>query len=384
MRKLYPIHYWLLLLLAIFLNERMIAQTLTNQTSLSVLSGGSLTVQGDLSNESTGLITLEGDLNLDGNITNTSSASLTSGAGTVNLNGTSQQTIGGTTQSRFGNLNLDNAAGLQLGQSIKVEGNLSMTNGNLDLNGQDIDLSSTGSIVGETDANRIFGATGKIMATRDLNAPAGGNIAGLGVALTSSANLGSTVIERAHNVLIMGTDSSIARNYNIQPTTNSGLAATLRIDYFNSELNNQDPNNLNQWRQLSGSTTWDVGNVANKSTPNFIEGGPYNEMGLWTLSSGGELINSIDSYLPRLSVNYYPNPLSGEEQLKVEGLEAGEYTLVLSDMRGRKVWKTTSKVLVQSEIQEYSLPRLPEGIYSLQIHSENFAPTTGLIQIQSN
>ena len=69
-------------------------------------------------------------------------------------------------------------------------------------------------------------------------------------------------------------------------------------------------------------------------------------------------------------------------QLKIEGLETGEYNLVLTDVSGRKVWEANSKIASSGMIQDYNLPALAEGVYSLQILSEKHAPVSGLIQIQ--
>ena len=101
---------------------------------------------------------------------------------------------------------------------------------------------------------------------------------------------------------------ALKRAFNIMPSNNSGLDATLRIDYFDNELNSQDPNLLNQWRKSSGATEWTPGNVPNKGTTNFVEGGPYKEMALWTLSADGT--SSVGDLLPQLSVKYYPNPIA--------------------------------------------------------------------------
>ena len=355
-------------------------QILTNQAALTIQGGTQVFVQGDLLNEGTGEIANDGQIFIQGNITNNSSAALTSGNGETILNGSSEQTIGGSNMSRFGELSQNNGAGSKLDQSIEIVNFLTLQSGNINLNGQTIDLGANGEIIGEANDMRIFGSTGKIMAVRDLNAPNGASIAGMGVGITSSANLGSTTIERTHGIETVGSGASIERAFNIMPTNNSGLAATLRIDYFDNELNSQDPNLLNQWRLSSGATDWTPGNVANKGTPNFIEGGPYDAMALWTLSADGT--SSIGDFLPQLAVKYYPNPMQSGNPLKIEGLETGEYNLVLTDVRGRKVWEANSKISSPGMIKDYNLPVLAEGVYSLQILSEKYAPVNGLIQIQ--
>ena len=375
------LRYWCLSSFAIFSFFAVSGQVVTNQTTLTVQSGLALTVQGDLLNEGSGEIANDGQVFVQGNITNNSSANLTSGNGETILNGTALQTIGGSNLSKFGELSQNNSTGTKLEQSIEIVNALTMQSGNIDLNGQTIDMGSNGAIIGESNANRIFGSTGKIQVVRDLNAPAGANIAGIGVGITSGSNLGSTMIERTHGAQTVGSGMSIERAFNISPTNNSALAATLRFDYFDNELNGQDPNTLKQWRLSNGATDWTPGLVTN-SGAGFVEGGPYNSMALWTLSADGT--SAIGDLLPQLSVKFYPNPLQSGSQLTMEGLAAGEYDLILTDLRGRKVWQASSKVSSLGMITEFDLPVLADGVYSLQILSEKFAPTTGLIQIQGN
>ncbi|MCB0850917.1 MAG: hypothetical protein KDD63_01640 [Bacteroidetes bacterium] len=384
MVKQFRISHWLLALVAACMIQAATGQIITNQTAFTIQSGCFLIVQGDLVNEGSGEFLLAGQIFLKGNILNQSSTNLTSGTGEVALLGPNQLTIGGTNLSRFDDLSILSSNGLKLEQNIQVEGELNMLAGGLDLNGQNIDLLSTGTVINEANANRIFGSSGKIITTRNLGIPNGSNIAGLGVYITSDSDLGMTTIERGHDILTMGSATSIARHFQINPANNSGLAATLKIDYFNSELNGQNPDSLNQWRFKPGSIFWQIGNVPNKGTPNYLEGGPYNSMGLWTLSDGGSKINSIDDLLPRLTVNYYPNPLLYGEKLRIAGLQTGEYFLILFDMRGRSVWETSSRIIESAQVEEYEFPLLPEGIYSLRISSEKYAPSICRIQIQSN
>ena len=273
----------------------------------------------------------------------------------------------------------NNANGTQLNQNIEVDHNLTMQAGTINLNGQTLDLGDTGEIVGESNTNRIFGTSGKIQAIRDLNAPAGANIAGMGMAITSGANLGMTTIERSHASMAVGAGTSIDRTFDIDPANNTSLSAMLRIDYFDAELNGQDPNLLKQFRKSPGATDWTPGFVTN-SGANFVEGGPYNSMALWTLSADGT--SAVGELLPAISVKYYPNPVENGSQIFVEGLTQGKYDFVLFDMRGRKVWEKNSRISAGSDMETFRLPNLAEGVYSLHIISESRVPTTGLLEIR--
>ncbi|MCK5337619.1 MAG: hypothetical protein KAJ50_02365, partial [Bacteroidales bacterium] len=62
-----------------------------------------------------------------GNFTNSGIADL--GDGTIIFNGTAAQTIGGTTVSEFGNIEINNSAGVSLGVSSQVDGEMTLTDG---------------------------------------------------------------------------------------------------------------------------------------------------------------------------------------------------------------------------------------------------------------
>ncbi|MCB0853108.1 MAG: T9SS type A sorting domain-containing protein, partial [Bacteroidetes bacterium] len=179
--------------------------------------------------------------------------------------------------------------------------------------------------------------------------------------------------------MAVGAGTSIDRTFDIDPANNASLSAMLRIDYFDAELNGQDPNLLKQFRKSPGATDWTPGFVTN-SGANFVEGGPYSSMALWTLSADGT--SAVGELLPAISVKYYPNPVENGSQIFVEGLTQGKYDFVLFDMRGRKVWEKNSRISAGSDMETFRLPNLAEGVYSLHIISESRVPTTGLLEIR--
>ncbi|MCK5079089.1 MAG: hypothetical protein KAR09_04045, partial [Bacteroidales bacterium] len=64
---------------------------------------------------------------VSGDFTNSGVADL--GDGTIIFNGTAAQTIGGTTVSEFGNIEINNSAGVSLGVSSQVDGEMTLTDG---------------------------------------------------------------------------------------------------------------------------------------------------------------------------------------------------------------------------------------------------------------
>jgi hypothetical protein len=79
------------------------------------------------------------------------------------------------------------------------------------------------------------------------------------VVISSTAKLGATIIRRGHAIQtgIGGTNNSIQRYYDILPTNNNNLKATVRISYFDAELNGLAENNLYQWK-TKNNITWDL------------------------------------------------------------------------------------------------------------------------------
>jgi len=135
-----------------------------------------------------------------------------------------------------------------------------MQSGDILLNGNDLNMGSTGILVNETDSNRVGGpGAGSIRATRVLNAPSAVNVAGLGMTITSAANMGSTEIIRRHDQIVYGLGFGINRRVEIHPTNNTALNATLTMSYYESELNTplglNPENDLDLWR--FNGTKWD-------------------------------------------------------------------------------------------------------------------------------
>lgn len=181
------------------------------------------------------------------------------GSGTIVFSGsnaTSGSFISGSSSTGFYNLTLNKAAnGMQLGRNISVSNQLTFTSGDsLFLNNYNIDLGSTGVLSGETNEKRVTGRTGGyIQSTQVLNAPAGVNPGNLGLKFTSAANLGSTVIRRGHQQQV---GSSIYRYYDVTPTVNTGLNATMNFNYFDAELAGLAEANLGMFTSDNGGTHW--------------------------------------------------------------------------------------------------------------------------------
>ena len=243
-------------------------------------------------------VTNTNDLSIYGNLTNDGFANL--GQGFVRMRSSTTQLIDGTSESEFGTLVIDNTnttgPAVELNQDIVVLNQLILENGKLHLNSKDIDLLGTGVVVNENNINRIYGDQGEIKTIIDLAANTNyDNIFGLGVSITTSATApGMTVIERGHfQHTHLGSYQSIQRYYDIQPTVNTSLNATLRMAYFDDELEvsiGPPPvkANLLPWRSTDNGTTWEgqfiPASLSNNIVANWVQLSNIPAFSRWTLS----------------------------------------------------------------------------------------------------
>ena len=210
-------------------------------------------------------------------------------SGTVKFTGSTNASVSGTTAPAFYTLEVNKpGAALQLQTGIAINNQIVFTNGLLNLNGYNIVLASNAYLNGESETSRITGTTGGyVQITYALNAPSAVNPGNLGAVITAAGNLGSTIIRRGHvsqtNGFSMG--NSIYRYYDIIPTTNTSLNATLRINYFDAELNGLNENGLVVWKSLN-TVTWNpLGADARSTTANFVTKTGIADMARFTLSS---------------------------------------------------------------------------------------------------
>ena len=256
-----------------------------NTYSCDAIFEGNVTIEnGATFNQKNAIHTFNGNLINNGMFSNVNGTSI--------FNGDALQSIDGTSATSFYNLTNSNlSTGLILNSNITITNNLSMlgVNADIDLNGKTINLSTTGSISGESNSDRIFGSTGSITATKSINNVLNMDVAGMGLILSTSANMGSTVFTRQHNENSDGTYTSILRNYLISPTNNSNLDAAITFNYFDKELNNLASKEANfvLLRSTDLGLSWmnRAGIVSAPSNSLTLSG--VNAFSLWTVAAPG-------------------------------------------------------------------------------------------------
>jgi hypothetical protein len=213
----------------------------------------------------------------------TSTRTFSTGAN-YTYSGTAAQVTGADLPATVNNLTLNNASGLTLTNHLAANGTVTLTAGDLSLNGKTLALGTTGSL-SESGGNTVGGA-GEITATRTLSAPSAVNVAGLGATITSAADLGSTAITRGHVAQSGNSNTGILRFYDIAPTTNTGLSATVAFSYDDSELNGILETDLAPFKSTDGGTTWNlVSGATLDNTLNTVTLTGLDGFSKWTLGS---------------------------------------------------------------------------------------------------
>ncbi len=212
------------------------------------------------------------------------------GNGTVSFTGNSNSILGGSQPVQFYQLEINKASGysLSLLKSIAVTQQINFTSGFIDLNGNNIDLGTTGMLNGEQETSRIIGANGgKVLLSAVLNAPSAVNPGNMGAIITSSQNLGNVVIGMGHQSQVNGNGmgNSILRYYDITPTNNSNLDATLRFQYFDNELNGLSESSLVLWSSTDNTYWTNQGLSTNNTIANYVEKTGIPSFARFTLSS---------------------------------------------------------------------------------------------------
>jgi hypothetical protein len=255
------------------------------------------------------------------------------GNSTVSFNGDTQAYIDGNTPISFYRLAVNLPSGeLQLYNNAGVTGDITMNDGNLRLNHYTLSLGSAARIIGERNEARITGGNGgAVTITVPLNGPHAVNPGNIGVEITSNANLGPTLITRGHFMQSCSAgQTGIQRYFDIMPSFHTGAPATLRFFYFDSELGDNNKNELNLFTAPPGQNNWTT------------EGKDYSDgTGNWLLKSNIRTLQrftlapALTSKITGASVQVYPNPSRDMFTLLLFSATEKEGAISLQDPAGR-------------------------------------------------
>jgi hypothetical protein len=200
-------------------------------------------------------------------------------------------------------LRVNNPNGAIIFGSISIADTLSIILGDLDLFGNVVTISPTGYLT-ETPGNTVKGgSTGYIITTRNVGTPTALNVGGMGAVLTATTNLGITTVRRGNAVQTgLNGGTSIRRYFDITPTNNSGLNATLVYKYDDSELNLKPEPSLKLFKSTNSGGTWlYMGGTVNIAASEITLSG-LTSFSRWSADSSG-----VSAAITTLMQGFYDN-----------------------------------------------------------------------------
>lgn len=341
----------------------MLLPCLLHAQGLRIGRGASVVVQGNAS-----LVLNDAALINDGQFS--------AGSGTVSFTGGEMKSnafIGGVSRTAFNNVLLNRH--LQLESDISISGLLTMSAGNLELNNRRLELGSSGMIMGEHLNSRITGARGGVVtAIAVLNAPQSVNPGNIGVELSSTANLGITVITRGHVSQINASgQQGIQRYYDVEPAAGTGDLA-LRFHYLEPELDGNAESELVLWSGNKSSFNWTaVGKENSDAATNWLSKNNISGMNRFTLGVADKSLpaNRIVKGLGDKSragvslLQAYPNPARDRFTVSVYSDGDKQGTITLQDARGKVLERRQVRYVRGMNTMQWSISRYAAGTYYL-------------------
>ncbi|MEM7373977.1 MAG: T9SS type A sorting domain-containing protein [Bacteroidota bacterium] len=176
----------------------------------------------------------------------------------------------------------------QLDTDVQLAEQLLFQAGNLDLQGHELDLGTTGYLTNEQENQRLISSlpSGEVVRQVSYTAPTMADSGNLGLQLTSTANLGNTTIRRGHFPATLPGGSGIERYVDIRPNLNTGLNATLRLSYFDQELNGLPETDLLLFRSEDAGANWNPAGFSSKdANNNYVEQTGIDGFSVWTAAT---------------------------------------------------------------------------------------------------
>jgi predicted outer membrane repeat protein len=214
-----------------------------------------------------------------GNWTN-NGGSFTGGSGTVTFDGGAGQTIGGTTATTFNNLTNGNASGLAMSFNETVNGALALTSG-------DITVAATRTLTQPFTATSsgTFDVNGRVQRTGFITNGAALSFGNpFNTILVTSGTALDIVVDLTRTVPV-GFSTAVQRFYTITPNP-TGISATLRLHYLDSELNGnvEGPNFI--FRRFTTGIGWQpVLPTSSDFAANWLEAVGVTQFSPWTFNS---------------------------------------------------------------------------------------------------
>jgi hypothetical protein len=312
------------------------------------------------------------------------------GSSTVLFSGNVNNNLGGSGTASFNELVIAKGTddSLFLQANTTVNGKITFTSGFIALNQKTILLGSNALLNNETETSRITGVSGgEITITVNLNKPNGINPGNLGAIFTSNSNMGAVTVKRGHKDQTgNGLTGGIDRYYNLQIGGKKVNATTLRLKYFDAELNTQDENTMTFYQSTDNGSNWVNQSFSNRDVvANWVEKTAMTSLGILTLSNNVNapiIVHSADIYSSEKTtaiakkITVGPNPNNGNFWFMISGIDKESIATIFT---------VDGKIIKQFRIgnlQRQQVNDMKNGIYILKV--DGLAPFRIIVQGDSD
>jgi len=298
------------------------------------------------------------------------------------------QSLGNGLPTTVNGFAVNNTNGIVLDRNLTANASVNIINGDLDLNGNTLTLGENATLT-ESPGNTVTGSSGMITTTRNIGTPSALNVGGLGTELTAGADLGNTTVERYHSAANGNGNHGILRRYNIIPgQNNSGLNATLRLYYDESEMNGLNESGFELFKSADGSDdSWGgMGGTVN-TTDNYVELTGVADFSHWTI---GDVQSSLPveketDYIPTDFVLHqnFPNPFNPSTTISFSIPSEGFVTLKVYDVIGREIKTLVNEKRAVGKYEiHFDASQFTSGIYFYKLKSGNYIQTKKMILLK--
>lgn len=356
---------FLFLVVIVFSNNPLAAQhaLFSDEAFIFLSDGASINIEGDAYISGENVVDNHGEITITGNLNTDNQPFLANNS--VIFIGNEAQYIQGNQTLHFENIEVNKPGEkLILLTDITVTNTLLLFEGIFDIEDYDLNLESTGEILGENNTNYITGQNGEIIAFKTLNQPVLEDIGNMSFTLTSPSVFGLTTIRRNHlPISLPNGESSIRTNYVLETMQQSTELNTITMGYRSDNLNLNDINVEDlapfyfdgvDWIELEGS----IDPVAQTITISNIADLKAITLGKKTVAVG---INDITLDL----VDLFPNPVGVESIIQLSNI-THDVLLEIIDFKGNIVHKEVVQYF-GSNILKINIPNVPEGTYILKV-----------------
>jgi hypothetical protein len=298
----------------------------------------------------------------------------TPGTGKVKFSGDGSNGLAGSSVTNFSELEIEKSGSntLVLFSNTGVNGKVTFTSGLIELNQKTITLSNNAVLNNENENSRITGLNGgEVIISLNMNKPNGVNPGNLGAIFTSNSNMGTVVIKRGHKEQSgNGLTGSVNRYFNIQ-ASGKKTNASVRLEYFDVELNGQDENTMTFYQTTNNGLNWANQAFSNRDVvANWVEKTAMTSLGTLTLSNNdapapivqasGNLTPEVTDVLAK-KITVGPNPNNGNFWFRVSGIQK-EAVAALYTIDGKIV-----KQFRVANLQQQQVNGLRNGMYILKV-----------------